>query len=140
MTPPTCHRNGYTLVELMVVLVVAGILFTIGYTSMSRYTRTQRLAGAARVLEGDIHNAIAIANAQRSAYRIVFSANSYQVQQASPTNTIQTRQLPTGVTVAATDTARFFAWGLASPTTVTLTNANRSTTLRILANGRVAYN
>jgi prepilin-type N-terminal cleavage/methylation domain-containing protein len=140
MAHPTQKRNGFSLTELMVVLAVASILFAIAYPSMSRYQRTVRLSGAARVLEGDIHNAASIANAQRTTYQIVFQAGSYVVQQASPVNAIQTRQMPPGVTCAATDTARFFAWGLASPVTVTMTNSNGSTTLRILANGRVAYN
>lgn len=134
------QRNGFSAVELMIVLVVSGILFAIAFPAMSRLLRTTRLAGASRTLESDIHDAVAIANAQRTDYQIVFSSSSYVIRQASPVNIIQTRQLPTGVTCAATDTARFFAWGLAKPVTITMTNMNGSQTLRILANGRVAYN
>ena len=140
MAPATQKRNGFSLTELMVVVAVAGILFAIAYPSMSHYQRTIKLSGAARMLEGDIHNAISIANAQRTTYQIVFQSGSYVIRQASAVNALQTRQMPPGVSCAATDTARFFAWGLASPVTVTMTNSNGSKTVRILANGRVAYN
>jgi len=140
MAPATQKRNGFSLTELMVVVAVAGILFAIAYPSMSHYQRTIKLSGAARMLEGDIHNAISIANAQRTTYQIVFQSGSYAIRQASAVNALQTRQMPPGVSCAATDTARFFAWGLASPVTVTMTNSNGSKTVRILANGRVAYN
>ena len=139
MRKTTQLRNGFTAVELMVVLIVAGILFAISYPAMSRMIRDSKLVGAARTLEGDIHNAVSIANTQRTTYQIVFSSGSYVIQKASPVNVIQTRQMPNGVTCAATDTARFFAWGLASPVTITMTNQNGSQTMRILANGRVAY-
>jgi prepilin-type N-terminal cleavage/methylation domain-containing protein len=135
------RRNGFSLIEMMVVVAVMSILFAIGFPAMSRLNRTVKLDGAARTLEGDIHNAVAIANAQRTSYQIVWlSTTSYAVRQASPVNVIQTRQLPPGVTVAASDTARFFAWGLATPVTVTLSNTDGSKALRILANGRVQYN
>jgi Tfp pilus assembly protein FimT len=126
---------------MMVVVAVMSILFAIGFPAMSRLNRTMKLDGAARTLEGDIHNAVAIASAQRTTYQIVWlSTTSYAVRQVSPVNVIQTRQMPPGVTIAASDTARFFAWGLASPVTVTVANTDGSKALRILANGRVQYN
>jgi len=140
MKTATPTRNGFSALELMVVLIVAGILFLIAYPSMSHLMRTERLSGAARVLEGDIHNGVALAGAQRATYQIVFSAGSYVLRQASPVANVQTRTMPTGVTCASTDTARFFAWGLASPVTITLTNTAGKQTLRILSNGRVQYN
>jgi prepilin-type N-terminal cleavage/methylation domain-containing protein len=141
MSHPDQRRNGFSLIEMMVVVAVMSILFAIGFPAMSRLNRTMKLDGAARTLEGDIHNAVAIASAQRTTYQIVWlSTTSYAVRQASPVNVIQTRQMPPGVTIAASDTARFFAWGLASPVTVTVANTDGSKALRILANGRVQYN
>ena len=141
MSLSNMRRNGFSALELMVVLVVAGLLFAIGFPAMARMDRTMKLSGAARTLEADIHQAVSTANMRRTTYQIVWlSTTSYAIRQASPVTVIETRTLPAGVTVAATDTARFFAWGLASPTTVTLTNPDGSTSLRILANGRVQYN
>ncbi|MGH7741693.1 MAG: pilus assembly FimT family protein [Candidatus Eiseniibacteriota bacterium] len=133
-------KNGFSAVELMVVLIVAGILFAIGFPAMSTYMKTAKLNGAARMLEGDIHNAVGLANAQRRTYMIVFTAGSYVLEKVSPLTTIQSRTMPTGVTCAASDTAMFYAWGLADPITITVTNSHGTQFLRILANGSVRYN
>lgn len=141
MSRSNLRRNGFSALELMVVLVVAGILFAVAFPAVSRMNRTMKLSGTARMLEGDIHQAVATANTRRTTYQIVWlSTTSYAIQQASPVTVIQTRTLPPGVTIAATDTARFFAWGLASPVTVTVTNQDGSKSLRIMVNGRVQYN
>lgn len=137
----TRMTGGFSAIELMVVLAIAAILFVIAYPSMRNLSRHTKLVGAERVLEGDIHQAVSTANAQRTKYQIVFNGNSYQIRQASPVNVIQTRQMPPGVTCAATDTASFFAWGLAKAVTITLTldSPAATQTVRILANGRVSH-
>ena len=140
MSKPARMPNGFSAIELMVVLVVLGILVAIGFPSMSAYMRSARISGAQQMLSGDIHDAAAIATAQRRTYRLLITSTSYKVQKVSPVTTIQTRQMPPGVTIAATDTPTFFAWGLARPVTLTLTNSKGSQTVRLLANGRLANN
>lgn len=140
MNHPARKPSGFSAVELMVVLVVMGILVAIGFPTMSGFIRSARITGAQQTLSGDIHDASALATAQRRTYRILLTSSSYKIQKVSPLTTIQTRQMPPGVTAAATDTPTFFAWGLAKPVTLTLTDSHGTTTLRLLANGRLANN
>jgi prepilin-type N-terminal cleavage/methylation domain-containing protein len=49
--------KGYTLIEILVVLTVIGIIFGIGYAAYRDFSRRQALAGAAKMVEGDIRSA-----------------------------------------------------------------------------------
>jgi prepilin-type N-terminal cleavage/methylation domain-containing protein len=131
--------NGFSLIELMIVVVVFGMLIAIAIPTMSGYLRSNRRVGAAHTLEADFHYAHTLAHEQGRTYQILFQPGSYTISQVSPFVTIRTRRMPLGVACAASDTAKFYAWGLTDPVTVTLTNAGHADTLRLAANGSVSH-
>ena len=56
-------QTGYTLIEILVVMVIMGILFTAGYVNLRDYARAQTLTAVARSLVTDLHSAEENANA-----------------------------------------------------------------------------
>ena len=50
-------NRGYTLIEILVVLTVIGILFSVGYVGYRDFSRRQSLAGAAKIVQGDLRKA-----------------------------------------------------------------------------------
>jgi prepilin-type N-terminal cleavage/methylation domain-containing protein len=131
------NQDGFTLIELMVVVVVFGLLIGISVPAISSYLKSSRLAGATNTLDADFHYARSLANTQRKSYEVIFQGTKYSVAQVSPLVTVLTRQLPAGVSVAATDTATFFAWGLTDPITVTMTQGSKTRVAHLAVNGRI---
>ena len=131
------RARGFTLTELIIVVGVLGLLVAFGVPSTSRFIRSARVNGAANMLAADIHYARSLATAQRRTYKVAFRSNNYVIAESTPWVIVKTRQMPRGVTLAATDTVRFFAWGLTSPTTVTVTGHDGAKTLSVAANGSV---
>ena len=131
--------NGFSLVELMVVVVVFGLLIAVAVPSTLGYLRSTRRVGAAHTLEADFHYAHSLAHKQGKTYEILFQPGSYVVAQVSPFTTILTRVMPRGVACTASDTAKFYAWGLTDPVTITMADASHSDTLRLSANGNVSH-
>src|SRR4051812_12562350 len=71
---------GFTLMELIAVVVILGILATMTGPAMSRIVRHQRANRAATVIAADLQNAFAVAARQRQPVRIQADAatRSYQ--------------------------------------------------------------
>jgi len=55
--PTTSQNKAYTLIEILVVLTIIGILFTVGYAGYRDFGRRQALAGAAKIVQGDLRKA-----------------------------------------------------------------------------------
>jgi prepilin-type N-terminal cleavage/methylation domain-containing protein len=47
-------NKGYTLIEILIVIVIMGIVVTIGYSGLRDYQRRQILVSAARQLKADL--------------------------------------------------------------------------------------
>lgn len=134
------HKSkGFSLIELMIVVVVFGMLIAIAVPTMSGYLRSNRRVGAAHTLEADFHYTHSLAHEQGKTYQILFQPGSYAIAQVSPFVTIRTRVMPVGVACTASDTAKFYAWGLTDPVMITMTDASHSDTLRLSANGNVSH-
>jgi prepilin-type N-terminal cleavage/methylation domain-containing protein len=130
-------ENGFSLIELMVVLAVFGILVAITAPAVSGLLRSTRLSGAATTLEADIRYAHSLAGAQRKTFQICFQGTQYSVVQVTPAATLLTRTMPTGMACSATDTATFYPWGLSDPITITVGDSAHSAVMQIAANGKV---
>ncbi len=130
--------RGFTLLELLVVITFLGILAAIAAPPVSGFLRSSRLSGAATTLASDLYYTRSLANMQRKNYTIQFADTGYVVRRVSPAATIRTRVLPRGVTIAATDTANFYGWGLTDAVSMTLSAGGQSRIVRLTTSGSVA--
>ena len=134
------HRpdaKGFSLLELMVVVGVFGLLVAISIPGISGYLRATRIKGAADTMAADLRYARSLSSAQRKTYAVLFNSNTYSLVRMSPLGVVRTRTLPQGVACAAPDTANFYAWGLTDPVAITVSDHDRSRTVRLSATGSV---
>jgi prepilin-type N-terminal cleavage/methylation domain-containing protein len=132
------HRaKGFTLVELSALMVVFGIMAAIAVAGTSHLVRSTRLSGTTNTLLGDLRYAHTLATTECSEFQIRFVADGYSIVRVSPLRTALTRKYPTGVSLAASDTANFYAWGLVSPVTLTITGSSGSKVVQLAASGNV---
>lgn len=86
-------RRGFSMVELTAVVVIVGIMATIGGPAMSRVVRHTRANRAASIIASDLQNAFAVAARQRQPVRIQADAStrSYQFIDRKTGNVIRIR-------------------------------------------------
>jgi len=135
-------KRAFTLPEVAVVLVVLGIIIAMTIPSFSRFIASNRLEGATNQLVADIHYARSLAVAKRKTYQIVFEANRYRVIDQASGAVVRTRNIPPQLACAASANPRFFAWGLADPVNINISQNSgpQANALTLLANGSVQHN
>ena len=67
----TRARSGFSLIEMMVVFVIAGVLIGLSAGRISAYVTQQRVVMAAAAMQNDLQQAFAIAGRNRQPIRIV---------------------------------------------------------------------
>ena len=154
------RSRGFTLIELMIVLVVAGIVLTIGLPAFSNYRNDLRLRQARQQLLEDVRMARQDAVTRRAPVFIRFGTSSattgltsYQVHIDSNGNGVYDtgerrwlRNLPASTSLSATlapqDTLGFDISGILLPgtgggTLILLNAKNRRDTLLVSTAGIV---
>ena len=73
-------QNGFSMIELLVVLVIIGILFGLGFVNYRDYARKQTVSAAARQVESDVRLARQMAfEGKKPAECIVLSGYVFKV-------------------------------------------------------------
>ncbi len=131
-------RHGFTLLELIIIVGILGVIMLVAVPPMSRFIISNRLAGSTNTVAGDLRYARSLASAQRRSYEFRSTATGYSIVSVTPASTVLTRSLEPGVRFsAASDTARFYSFGLTQSKVFTLQKDGHSRVVRMNATGQV---
>jgi prepilin-type N-terminal cleavage/methylation domain-containing protein len=101
-------KRGYTLLEILIVLIVIAILVTIAVLSLVRYRQSLLLQQATTQVASDL--TYARSQARRSSSNWTFQINNsgqYQVGPSASIGAAAVKSLPTGVTFGSVITINF---------------------------------
>jgi len=140
-------QKAFTLLELVVVIMIAGILAMLTIPSYQRMMNHARLSGATRELVADLLRTRMECVAENRQFQFQFASDRYTISRDDDRNgTFETGEVRntrdvasayTGVTVAASRPITFSTKGMVTADTVTVSNC--AETRRVLTNmvGRV---
>jgi type II secretion system protein H len=152
--------DGFTLVELMVVMVIAGALMAIGVFSFANYQKTSQQRGTAREVVSQLRNASERAISEGRTYCIDIAANglstatyryacdgaatsvlsgSAKTQSSNVTlAAVVTNPTPAPACPASHQCVYFYPRGTATPATVVVRSSTRSKTYTVTVEGLTA--
>lgn len=113
-------ESGYSLIELIVAVAVAGILAAIALPNWNRLLPFYQLDSSARQVHSELHNIKMRAVTENVGFQLVFSdgATTYTIQRDSVV--LVTKPLPEGVTVTNAGAIAFSPRGTASANRIRL--------------------
>jgi len=108
--------SAYTLIEVLVGLTIIGLIFGVGYINFRDFARRQAIAGAGKILQGDLRLAQGLAlsgqkpdvafcnspNTLNSFDFRVFSTTDYRIEANCSGGSVISKEvfLPTGITIS----------------------------------------
>lgn len=128
------NRSGYTMLEIIIVVVVAGLIVMLTFPQVGETVRRMELDGATQKLASDLRRARIEAMRRNASVYVAKKDNvTYEIQYVGD------RKLPNDVVFdgSSPDTVKFAAFGptLTGPATYTLSRGGYSTTLLVEASG-----
>lgn len=138
--------RGFTLVELLVSVAIAGVLLGVAVPSFLQSIARARLEGVANELAIDLQYTRSEAVRRRTTATIAVDAGgafytiTYLNQATNASVTLKTNNAPSGVTLAGSAPIVFDSLrGMANAATLDLTSSQTAAQLRVLTspNGRV---
>jgi type II secretion system protein H len=132
------HNNqGFSLVELMVILGLLGLLISISVPSMQGYLRANRLDTTCDQLTSDLALTRSLAVARGRVLRFSATAAGYTITDPGTGVLIRQRAFDGDVSLAGAAQADFFPWGGADATVLDLGNGCQTRTVNIMPTGIV---
>lgn len=131
---------GFTVIELLVTISVAGLLMSIAIPSYFRTLPGLRLGDAARQVATDLQSVRMKAIAQNIPYQVTFSSTSYMLQKCNGACIADSGNmaLPDGITVTGSSPTQFQARGnVPADVTITLSNGTTQKWVCVRVAGRV---
>jgi prepilin-type N-terminal cleavage/methylation domain-containing protein len=86
---------GFSMLEMLIVLIIVGLLIMISIPKMARVMRHERVNRAAQVVVADLQNGFAMAGRQRAPVRLTFtpSTKTYVFTDRASGTVLQTRTM-----------------------------------------------
>lgn len=90
-------RHGYTLPEMLIVIVIVVLVVAMTFPATARTVRHGRINQAVNVIAGDLETAVSYAARERKPIRIAYApgATSFTIAERNTGNVIRRRELGT---------------------------------------------
>jgi prepilin-type N-terminal cleavage/methylation domain-containing protein len=115
--------HGFSLIELVVTLALAGILTAIAVPNWNSLLPSYRLDSSVRQVQSELHSIKMRAAAENTGFQFVYSdgATTYTIQRTAAI--LATKSLPAGIIVANSGTVSFSPRGTAGGNRIRLRNS-----------------
>ena len=117
-------KHGYSLIELVATMALAGILAAIALPSWNKLLPSYQLDSSARQFQSELHNIKMRAATENVGFQLVYAngAAAYTIQRDSAV--LVTKPLPAGVIVTSAGTISFSPRGTASANRIRLRSSD----------------
>ena len=130
-------RSGFSLVEMMMVVLLIGIVATIAAPPMFRYLQSSRLQTTADKMAADLQFARSLAIANGVILQFSTTEAGYILRNPSDGSVLRTENFDGGMQLAAAQNTFFFPWGMADATVFTISNSAGAHQINLLPTGIV---
>lgn len=120
-------KAGFTLLELILVIVILGILAGLIYPAAAEIIDKQKLHSTAKEIMSDMRRAQQLAIAKETTFRLIFNhtLNKYFIKDVIANKTIKEVALPKGIIFYHSKIIEFFPNGTTQNETITLQNGRK---------------
>ena len=116
-------RPGFSILELVVALALAGILAAIALPGWSRLLPAYQLDGSVRQVQSELHSIKMRAAAQNTTFQLAYLADASQYMVQSGGKVLATKPLPEGIVITKAGSISFSPRGTAGADRVRLRNS-----------------
>lgn len=130
-------RSGFSLVEMMMVVLLIGIVATVAAPPMFRYLQSSRLQTTADKMTADLQFARSLSIANGVILQFSSTEAGYILRDPSDGSVLRTENFDGGMQLAAAQNTLFFPWGMADATTFTMNGHGQTRLINVLPTGIV---
>lgn len=130
-------RRGFTLSEMMIVILVIGLMAAITAPPLFRFMQSNRLQTNTDRIVADLQYARSLSISNGRILRFSATEAGYQLTDPLSGQLLREKNFPRGLELDAAVTVDFFPWGMADATVLTLSNPSGDTAINILPTGIV---
>jgi len=132
-----CSRQGFNLIELMVVIAIVGVIAGIAAPPIFRYVNSNRLQTNADRLAADLQYARTVSISNATILRFISTPAGYQVTNPLTGDVLREKNFTHGLNLGVSQTSDFYPWGMADPNVFNVSNGNGTITVNLLPTGIV---
>ena len=130
-------RAGFSLVEIMVVILLMGIIAGISTPPLFKYLASTRLQTSSDRMIADLQYTRTRAISNGTVLRFSTTIDGYTVINPSTNEVIRTRVFSEGMTLDVVQSTDFFPWGMANSMDFVLASGGESRQISVLPTGMV---
>ncbi len=130
-------RQGFNLIELMVIIAIVGVIAGISAPPIFRYVESNRLQTNADRLAADLQYARSLSISQGAILRFASTPGGYQLTNPITGVLIRETNFAHGLELDVDQTADFYPWGMADATVFSISNGTGDMTVNLLPTGIV---
>ena len=134
------ERGGFTLTEIMVVIIVVGLLASIAAPPMFRFVASNRLQTQSDRLAADLQYARQLAVSGNTIMQFTSDDVGWSVVNPTTGDVLREREFKHGMNFGADIEANFYPWGMADAKVFNVHNSAGTIVVTLLPTGMVEVN